>query len=185
MISRLLLLMPSWAWAALLMALLAVAFGFGVGIGGDRVEARFADARGKWAGERQAAAQAQQRVEREYRETEQALIAGHKEKDDAAQNKLAALAVDLDRSRGAADGLRRARDAAVAAARAQTASCAAPQPIGPTAADPVGMLADVLGRADERAGVLAAFADRTRIAHEACVSEYGAVKAALAAAGGP
>lgn len=40
------------------------------------------------------------------------------------------------------------------------------------AADPIGMLADVLDRADKRAGVLAAYADQARIAGQACVDSY-------------
>ena len=44
------------------------------------------------------------------------------------------------------------------------------------AADPIGMLADVLGRADARAGKLAEYADRARIAGDACVSAYESLK---------
>ena len=48
---------------------------------------------------------------------------------------------------------------------------------GSTAADPAGLLlADLLGRIDQRAGELAAYADRGRIAGEACVKAYGEIR---------
>ena len=46
------------------------------------------------------------------------------------------------------------------------------------AADPLGVLADVLGRADDRAQVLAAYADQSRIAGLACERSYDALTAA-------
>lgn len=49
------------------------------------------------------------------------------------------------------------------------------------AADPLGVLADVLGRADDRAKVLAAYADQSRIAGLACERSYDALTAATAA----
>lgn len=48
----------------------------------------------------------------------------------------------------------------------------------PPAADPLGVLADVLGRADDRAKVLAAYADQARIAGLACERSYDALSAA-------
>ena len=50
---------------------------------------------------------------------------------------------------------------------------------GSETADPTGLLlADVLSRIDARAGELAAYADRARIAGEACAFSYDAVRAA-------
>lgn len=48
---------------------------------------------------------------------------------------------------------------------------------GSPAADPAGLLlADLLGRIDKRAGELAETADRARIAGDACVKAYGAIR---------
>ena len=48
---------------------------------------------------------------------------------------------------------------------------------GSTAADPAGLLlADLLGRIDKRAGELSAYADRARIAGEACIKAYRSVE---------
>jgi hypothetical protein len=69
----------------------------------------------------------------------------------------------------ARDELQQRLAATVAAARA--ASTAG----GPPAGDPIGVLADVLSRADERAGVLAAYADRARAAGAACERAYDAL----------
>lgn len=55
---------------------------------------------------------------------------------------------------------------------------AAPASGGTSAADPLDVLADVLGRADDRAQALAAYADQARIAGLACERSYGALTAA-------
>lgn len=48
---------------------------------------------------------------------------------------------------------------------------------GSAAADPAGLLlADLLGRIDKRAGELSAYADRARIAGDACVKAYRSVE---------
>jgi hypothetical protein len=88
----------------------------------------------------------------------------------------------LDGARGAADrsavGLRNATAAAAARARS---GCKAATPVGegPAAGDPIGVLADVLGRADARAQFLGDLADRRGIAGAACELEYDAVYRAL------
>lgn len=46
---------------------------------------------------------------------------------------------------------------------------------GPSATDPVLLLADVLGRADQRAGDLAQYADAARIAGQKCERDYDAL----------
>lgn len=45
----------------------------------------------------------------------------------------------------------------------------------PPAGDTIGVLADLLSRADQRAGVLAAYADAARIAGQACERSYDAL----------
>lgn len=76
----------------------------------------------------------------------------------------------VDADRAAADRghreLQQRLAAAVAAARAASAAGS------PPAGDPIGVLADVLDRADARAGVLAEYADRARVAGNACVRAY-------------
>lgn len=61
--------------------------------------------------------------------------------------------------------------ASYAAAARNTAAVGA----SPPASDPIGVLADVLGRADERAGKLAQFADAAHIAGLACERSYDAL----------
>ncbi|WP_441623340.1 MULTISPECIES: DUF2514 family protein [unclassified Cupriavidus] len=46
---------------------------------------------------------------------------------------------------------------------------------GPAAGDPLGVLADVLSRADQRAGALAGYADAARFAGQACERGYDAL----------
>lgn len=101
---------------------------------------------------------------------------------EAHGEEVAALRLDLDRAR-AADRLAssRVRDAAAAAAaraRAQCAGATATE-LGASTDDPIGVLADVLGRAEERAGVLAEVADQRYIAGRACEREYDALRQAL------
>lgn len=73
----------------------------------------------------------------------------------------------------AADGLRRRIAQLVAASREHPAAAGA----GEAADDPIGVLADVLGRADQRAGELATYADAARIAGSACERAYDALRA--------
>lgn len=112
------------------------------------------------------------------RKAEQELT--HAQEVHAAE--VAAFRVDLDRAR-AADRLAsvRVRDAAAAAAARARAQCADPgaADLGPPAGDPIGVLADVFGRADERAGILAEIADQRYLAGRACEREYDAARKAL------
>lgn len=78
---------------------------------------------------------------------------------------------ERDLAESAGRDLRVRLNAAVAAARAASAAG------GEAAGDPIGVLADVLSRADERAGVLADYADRARIAGLACERSYDALRA--------
>lgn len=88
---------------------------------------------------------------------------------------IAALHLGLDRARSsAAAASQRLRDAANAAAKRGRAGCAtAPAALlRPPTDDPIGVLADVLGRADQRASVLADIADQRGIAGRACERAY-------------
>ncbi|MCA8291686.1 DUF2514 family protein [Burkholderia vietnamiensis] len=88
---------------------------------------------------------------------------------DANQQRTAALA-DAFAARAAAGSLQQRVDQLVAAARYPAAT-----PGSPTAGDALDLLADVLGRADQRAGELAEYADRARIAGQQCERDYDAL----------
>lgn len=80
-----------------------------------------------------------------------------------------------------ADGSLRAVFAAAAACRGAPAGNPRPAGSGASAADPGGMPAVVFGELDGRAGRLAAALDQSRIAGNACVESYQALKAQVAA----
>ena len=114
----------------------------------------------------------------QHRKTEQDLLDA--QEDHAAQAQ--AFHVDLDHARAAArmESVR-LRDAINAATQRARAGCAAPatSDLRQAAEDPIGVLAHVLGRADERASVLADLADRRGIAGRACEREYDTARQAL------
>jgi hypothetical protein len=93
---------------------------------------------------------------------------------DEQDKQLAAARADAVRNGGAADQLRdqnadiarRWRDAL--ADPAAGSNC-------PAAGDAIGVLADVLGRADKRAGVLASYADTAHISGLKCEADYDAL----------
>ncbi|AIT21477.1 hypothetical protein BTN_2341 [Burkholderia thailandensis E254] len=91
--------------------------------------------------------------------------------NDANQQRTAALA-DAFAARAAAGSLQQRVDQLVAAAR-HPAVTAGSQAAG----DALDLLADVLGRADQRAGELAEYADRARIAGQQCERDYDALTA--------
>ncbi|MEX3556616.1 MAG: DUF2514 family protein [Burkholderia gladioli] len=146
-------------WLAVLLALF---IGSGVGyVGGHRAATKSEQAKQQKA---TLAAVNAARVEEQRRTAAQQEIA-----DEASKQRNVARA-DAATAASAADGLRRQVAALVSRARHSTpAAGSAP------ADDPIGVLADVLGRADERAGELAAYADRARIAGQACERSYDAL----------
>lgn len=88
---------------------------------------------------------------------------------DANQQRTAALA-DAFAARAAAGSLQQRVDQLAAAARHPAATAGSP-----ATGDALDLLADVLGRADERAGELAAYADAARIAGQQCERDYDAL----------
>ncbi|HDR9508932.1 hypothetical protein C5615_22935 [Burkholderia cepacia] len=96
----------------------------------------------------------------------------------AAQQEIATNAAkERDQARadaavadGAADGLRKQIAALVGNARRAGAAAGSP-----TAGDTLDLLADVFGRADERAGELAKIADERGIAGQQCERSYDAL----------
>lgn len=97
------------------------------------------------------------------------------ENQDAQDKELAAARSDAARNRAAADGLR----AQTADAARRWRDAIGNSPAGqncPAAGDAIGVLADVFGRADRRAGVLAEYADAARAAGLKCERDYDALK---------
>lgn len=104
------------------------------------------------------------RTEEQRRTAAQSEIA-----NEAARQRSAALG-DAFAARAAADGLRKQVAALLSRAQHPTAA-AGSAPAG----DPIGVLADVLESADERAGRLAEIADERGIAGQQCERDYDAL----------
>ncbi|WP_321967671.1 DUF2514 family protein [Burkholderia cepacia] len=115
----------------------------------------------------QIAAVAAARAEEQRRTAAQSEIA-----NDANQQRTAALA-DAFAARAAAGSLQQRVDQLVAASRHPSAAAGSP-----ATGDALDLLADVLGRADQRAGELAEYADRAHIAGRQCERDYDALTAA-------
>jgi hypothetical protein len=91
---------------------------------------------------------------------------------NAANEKIAAASADAAASAAVAVRLRAQVERLRGAASDPAATIR-----GPAADDPVGVLAVVLGELDDRAGVLAEYANRARIAGLACEAAYDGVRA--------
>jgi len=102
------------------------------------------------------------------RAEDQRRVAAHQEIAHEATQKADLARADARAARAAAERLRRRV--------AELASGGASAPSGglPTG-DPIGVLADVLERADRRAGALAEYADSARIAGQACERAFDAL----------
>ena len=123
-----------------------------------------AEVRAKVASE--AAAEAERNAKETQRRLDQQQEAQRVHDED-----LARVTADADRARDAAGQLRQRVDELVAAARRSGCN----SPAGgqrPATEDPIGMLAELQRRADERAGILADYADRARIAGQQCERAY-------------
>lgn len=105
------------------------------------------------------------------RATEQRRWAAREGVINDAKTQAAAAAADADRARAAAERLREQ----VARLRAGPGDPAAAGG-GQAAADPIGVLAVVLGELDDRAGTLARYADDARIAGLACERAYESLR---------
>lgn len=105
----------------------------------------------------------------------QARVNEQKRVADEAERKLTQARADKAIADAAADKLRDRIAAYVAAAREAAAN---PTAVGtsPATDDPIGVLADVLGRADARAGLLADLADKRGAAGSACEQQYDSLE---------
>lgn len=125
----------------------------------------------RYQGERVEAIKLTAKAETEQREEFERRI---KEKDRAieqAQAKQAIAAAAARNADAAGKRLRESTEGLVERARQACRGTDAGQGSTP-ADDPIGVLADVLGRIDQRAGSLAKYADAARIAGEACERSY-------------
>jgi len=131
---------------------------------------------GAWAGWdwRDARAQRERVAAVEEALKEEAALRGRMEEShERTLEELARLRIDRANADAAGRDLRVRLAGAVAAARAASASGSAP---APGDGDPIGVLAGVLERADATAAELAAYADSTRAAGDACVRSYEALR---------
>ena len=119
--------------------------------------------------------------ERAIAAKEQTLTATIETNAKEAQRVQTTLAADRDRARASERRLREQLDAITQRFGAVHAANANPAAAGqqPPAGDAIGVLADVLGRCDQRAGILADFADRAHAAGLACERDYDAARAEL------
>lgn len=132
----------------------------------------------------QAEANARQQAlehERAIAAKEQTLTATLETNAKETRRVQATLTADRDRARAAERRLREQLATITSRYRTLDATGADSTPAGKQspAGDAIGVLADVLGRADRRAGVLAAFADAAHAAGAACERDYDAARAAL------
>lgn len=154
-----------WTQLALL-AVCAILLGMW---GAERVdhaqtESAFATFRAQVAG-------SNQKAERDARAEEQRRAAAQREIDEQAKNELAASRVELAAARDAGSKLRAALDTWRKRAAAASAAVATISPSVPSG-DPIGMLTDMLDRADIRAEEVHRYADELRISGLACERAY-------------
>lgn len=132
------------------------------------------EVRAEWAAERQAyTAAALAEAEGNARETKRRLER-QQENQRAQDAELARARDDAARNAVAADRLRE-QNAGTARAWRDALGNSATERERTAAADAIGLLADVLGRADRRAGLLAAYADAARVAGLKCERDYDAL----------
>ncbi len=143
----------------------------------DRALRQVAEVRAACDRERAVAADTARQGEAAARAEERRIAQQHKESADALAIQLEAARQDLAGAAAASDRLRERTAGHVAAARQ---AARGPGTTGgiKAAGDSLGVLADVLGRADTRAGLLAAVADQARAAGLACERDYNALRAA-------
>lgn len=148
-----------------------------VGYGHTRYNAGAASVQAKWNVERAALASAGRAAEAQARQVEQQRQAAMEQVKHDAQDQIDQADAAAAAARRTADGLR--RDLAAYTARGRGAAGdpgAAGSGAGEQAADPLDLLADLFGRADDAAGALAGYADRLRITGAACEAAGDALR---------
>jgi hypothetical protein len=175
-VTRLFDLVPSWVYAALITALAALLAWSQISLANERA-ARARDATGYAQAVAQAVA-ATLAQEQSNRQTERDLENAKSENATTTRALLDANAAAAARV-GVESG--RLRDAARAAAARAREACpdAGTQYAVTPGADAIGLLAEVLGRADQRAAELAAVADDARTRGLSCEREYDNARALI------
>lgn len=156
----------------LLVAMAALVLSYGAG----RAQQHGADTKAFQAERNKAAldaARAQIKATDEARIEEQRRAKQLSEIANEAKQQAEAASADAGRARAESGRLRERVAELVAAGRAAGNSAAAGR--GQATGDPLDVLADVLLRADQRAGGLAAYADAARIAGNACERAYSSL----------
>ncbi|MCT9074912.1 DUF2514 family protein [Cupriavidus gilardii] len=163
-------------WRAVAVVVLAgAAFGAGWTVNGWRKGGEIDRLRRGYAEERLAQEVAKVGAVGDARREEQRRLFEQAEIANAAKKEAAKARADARDADAVAGRLRKRVADLVATNRAGGDSAATS---GSTAAgDPLGVLADVLSRADRRAGILAEYADAARIAGHACERAYAALTA--------
>ncbi|MGO4326720.1 DUF2514 family protein [Cupriavidus sp. 2TAF22] len=134
-------------------------------------------ARAELAEVRLDAARAQVKAVDDARIEEQRRTAAQTEIANAATKDLESARADAAAANDVSSRVRQRVAELLAASRATGNSAAAGA--GSAADYPLGVLADVLSRADQRAGILAGYADAARIAGQACERAYDSLRATL------
>lgn len=107
------------------------------------------------------------------RQIEQARVAAIEEVTKDADQKIAAVQAD---AAAAADSAKRLRAELARLRRAAGNTAAAGSSPGQPSADPIGVLAVVLGELDDRAGEVGRYADRLKVAGLACEKAYDSLR---------
>jgi hypothetical protein len=172
--SGLIALPTSIPWRAAGVALLAASlFAAGWTVNGWRIGEKLSAMEAAQANERRSQAYAQVKAIDAARLEEQRRTAAQTEIANAATKDLEGARADAAAANDVSGRLRQRVAELLAAGRAagNPAAASASSP----ADDPIGMLADVLSQADQRAGILAEYADAARIAGQACERAYDAL----------
>jgi len=165
-------LASSMLWRA---ALLGVAFAAGWVSQGWRAEAQLQRIAAQQAQLRAQAGMATAAAEQAARAEESQRHAALQETTHAAEEAMRAARADAADARRAADRLRQRLAAAIAADPGRGAASAGAAAGGAPATDAAGMCAELLGRAVDRARILAEHADRAAAAGTACERSYDAL----------
>jgi hypothetical protein len=161
-------------WRAVAVVVLAgAAFATGWSVQGWRKDGEIDSLRRSYAEERLAQEAAKVGAVGDARREEQRRLFEQAEIANAAKKEADQARADARAADAIAGRLRQRVADLVAASRAGGDSTATSG--GSAAGDPIGMLADVLGRCDRRAGILAQYADAARIAGQACERTYEAL----------
>lgn len=161
----------SYGWKALaLIVLLIVAWGFGFNHGQSVTETSWQSA---WDKEQSRLSDAKATAEAEQRSIEQARQKAANEAAQNGQKQIDDANADAAAAHAAADSVRGAADAIIdrlTASQSSLSACTIQS--SKAAADAARVLADVLARADQRAGVLASVADQARARGLTCEAAY-------------